>query len=332
MKKIISVLLMFTIMLSVTACAGTDKKTTAQSVINKIIETKATSGEINISLDAGSEGSCDVKINISGDSDKNALIDVYAKINYDTYSMDDYEKVTDIYVFNSQQQVYLNITQIKKFLVNVDDQFAMFTAIFSFPGEYLIVDKESLEELLSQYDVDIAEETQEISEVTDEDKKDLAQYLGEIIDELAENTTDAVTITENNLSFHLTQENADSICDALLEMDFEKFLSDDARSQITEGEINEECYEKIRAVKENIEDLSGIDSDLVIGSDGKSITSSFTVTTNESENTSENSDEYAALTVTYESGNNTTQIDAPESTMSLEEFVNVISKLLSYMK
>lgn len=325
MKKFLSALLIVVMVLSLVACGTGDNKPTAKKVIKQILDTKVTSSEMYMHFTDDDGSNYHIKLDQYGDSNKNAVLEIYAKFSSDTYNLDDYEKVTDIYVIDGKK-VYFNTMELKKFLVKVDNQFAMFTAIFSFPGDYLLIDKEGVENVCKQFGVEVPEAVEDVEQLGEVNKDEVANVLGGILDELVSKVSEgSIVVTDNDVTFHLTKESLDSILNALGEMDFEKYLSKEEKAKIEAGSFNKECHEKVNELKAQTSDFNGLQMDVVFGSDGENITASIDAkgaATVSSVSASGN------VSVTYKSGNDVREVKEPESVMSMEDFVGVVSKLL----
>lgn len=229
-KKLLSIVLMLVMVLSLAGCNNQlAAKPTAKSVLETI--SNAEQNTISYEMDIEASGMfLSLKFDGVMKDEANAYVNVLAKLSYDTYVIEEYCELTNIYVINNEM-IYIDVQQVLDFLVELDSQFAMLSTYFELPGEYLAFTPEDIVELYEELEIDTSElnlESMSMSmEANEEYNARALDILGSFLDEYVEKTGGTSTnVEKNKISIKINNDNIGTIVKGLAEMDIEGYLSD----------------------------------------------------------------------------------------------------------
>lgn len=228
-KKLLSILLMFTMLLSLTACGNNlGTMPTVKDFMESFseIEANSTEGEMIIEYMGGEIG---FKFDGGFQDESSMYMSILAKVNYDPIFMEDYYELTDMYIVDNEM-VYINVQKIIDFVVRLDSQFAMLSTYFELPGEYLAYTQDDLvelyEELGMEYDVSIEGGVGASVTTSPEYNKKMLTFLGEFLDEYVEKTGGISTnVEKTKFTINVTSDNLETVLGGLAYMDLESYMS-----------------------------------------------------------------------------------------------------------
>lgn len=254
-KKLLSLLLVLTMVLSFAACGKKAAAVpTAKSILTQMSAAEANT--VNMEFEVVSdETAMNFRINGVNQDDLNGYVSIEAKLNMDPYVMEDYVLLTDVYVVNGDT-FYVNLAQILEFATTIDSQFAIIGAYLNFPGDYLMMTTDEVIALCEEMGVDTEGIDFTVEEITEEEKayRDaVIEVFGNFFDEYLTKAGDTVVKLENSkLSIVVNNENAKAAMDALAQMDVEGYFYDLAEKlDKLDGSLGNTAY-----VKESIEGLN----------------------------------------------------------------------------
>lgn len=338
-KKVLSIMLMLVMVLSVTACGkktGADAQPTVKNVLEAISNTETNTVTCEIEFESAEE-SMAFRIAGANQDEQHGYATVELKLNIDPYVMEDYVRLTDLYVVNDE--VYMNVQQILDFMVELDSQFAMLSAYFQLPGDYLAITLDDLIALYEEMGIDTSEldlESMESEEWNDEYTKAMVEVFGSMLDEFAAKTGETtVTITADKATFTINNDNILTVMDALAAMDLEDYFMDFAEKiDKIDGTVGNTAYmkEQVEGMNDEIKSAAeevkanGVGEDKVnvvidLGVNGNSVEVNLNM---DMETDGETSTMKVAMITTPDKAS---EVTVPVSTMTLEEFMQLLEQL-----
>ncbi|MDD6571464.1 MAG: hypothetical protein PUF12_03640 [Thermoflexaceae bacterium] len=338
-RKVLSIMLMLVMVLSLAACgkkAGADAQPTVKNVLENISKVEANTVTCEFVIE-DAEFNMAFRITGSNQDETHGYATIEMKLNMDPYVMEDYAELTNMYVIN--EEVYINVQQILDFLTDLDSQFAMLSAYFALPGDYLVVTLDDLIALYEQMGIDISElnlESMQSEEWNEEYTKAMVEVFGNMLDEYAVKAGEsAVTITADKATFTVNNDNVVAIMDALAAMDIENYFMDFAEKiDKIDGTVGNTAYmkEQVEGMNEEIKSAAeevkanGVGDDKVnmvidMGVNGTSAVINFNM---DMETYGETSKMTLTMTTTPDKASDVT---VPVSTMTIEELMKLLSDL-----
>lgn len=310
-RKLLSLLLILTLVISMVGCSNKEKKPTAKTILQKMssIEINAVDTEVELKSETGS---LSFLIHTIKFDSENYYVSIDAKMSLDKYVCEEYMELTNIY-FVDTKDVYVDIKQVVEYLSNLDSQFAMISGFLKLPADYVVISEEDL----GAYSIKNNFPSISISEV-------VIEKLGTLIDEWAEKTGETVTtIADDKITLSVNPENIQLISEAVSTIDFETCYNEIASSvgtiPLKQG-LNDNIKDYVEEAKNNNVVL---DSSLMVSEEGLVIVDGSTTYNNGSGD--------VIMTINMvSSADKKSEFDVPTETMTYEELKELLSMLSDF--
>lgn len=273
MKKLLSVVLAMMMMLSVVAC-GKKADTVSATLTNM---NKFEANELNMEFQLKSEEDnmdMSIKLEAMNVDNKNMYINILAKGNVEDYSIEEYTKLTDVYIENGEN-FYVNAVSILDFAAEVDAQFAMVAGFLDFPEDYFKITKAEILEYCKASDVEILEEDFDAMFNAKADVKQnekVLKIVGDFFDQYLKEGKDEVgSVKDGVVTITMNEKNAKKCLETLSKLDVEAFAKElftelknlDSSVEVDEllAEI-EGANDQMKQAVENFDDSAFEDMDI----------------------------------------------------------------------
>ncbi|BBF44347.1 hypothetical protein lbkm_3036 [Lachnospiraceae bacterium KM106-2] len=354
-KRIISFLLVLTMVLGLVGCGSKEKGSTASLADTQKqlqdIKSGEFSMEMNLKMNVSSTSSTDAtsqmmaevlkkgfNVKLSGVVESETKCDVNIAYNLGDGN---YKDVTNLIVDNDT--IYINMKKIKEFVSGIS-QLSMYASFVPADKEYLKISKSDIEKYASMSGVDASASVNMPTEDTVKEYEEFAQEIAKAIDQAAKGVKPTVITNDGDkLSISLTKENLPEFLQNVSKLDLEKYydgflkIAEKTNTSSTSiSELKTKKSENIADIKKSLKKAA-----VAIKADSSKTTGSFNIDiTTTGKKGSYKVDENVKFNMKHESESmevgakysisekTEKKVTAPTDIMTLDELMTTMQSLL----
>lgn len=253
-KKLVSLLLIMTMVLSLVAC-GSKKEATSSDSIDKVVEKVASFDVQQVDMEGSITGKVEGetldytgKMIVSKIGDKSAAIELQYKKD------GNYTTVTTMYV--TDKALYVNLKQALDFMGTISSQYKILSNYITLSSDYVTVTYEEMIQYMQAYGVDTSEISLDgLTNQASVDSKESMKSGINFLKDLADKSGVAfLSAKDDTLNFDISSDNLEKIFTALSEMDIASYISQYAPQMITgsNDEFNTNFKSQMNEAKESL--------------------------------------------------------------------------------